>query len=183
MPTRIAVILLSICLLLGCSPAKKPTAVITIDSINITANEFEKAFESSPYAIDTSMASKKAFLDNYILRMLILKEAERAGLNKDPEFLRNVELFWQQSLIKMMLDKKTKLIYSNLKVDDSEINSYYESRKDTEFKNKDLSLVYADIKWMLLNKKQKDAVDAWLNSVKDNSNIKINYKELGIDNK
>ena len=101
-----------------------------------------------------------------------------AAMDKDPEFLNNVQFFWQQSLIKLVLDKKIKEIALHIKVNDGEIRDYYQANKDTEFKAQDLPAVYDQIKWLILNKKQKAMLDDWVNSLHSESKISINKSLL-----
>ncbi|GEM_PF-1357483 len=182
MPIRIIPIFISICLICGCDTANKgEPAAIKIDNINITAAEYDEAFKDSPYASSGSPEARKEFLNNYVVRMLMLREAERTGVDKNPEFLKNVQLFWQQSLVKMMLDRKIKEIASHVAVSDSEVKDYYQTNKDTLFKEKDLPAAYGEIKWLILNGKQQALLDDWLNSLRSSSEIDIDYKVLKIE--
>ena len=181
MPKKTILVFLSLFLLYGCESSKTPPVAIKIDKIKITTEEFEDAFKNSPYATENSEASRKEFLNNYVTRLLILKEAEKVGLDKEPSFLKNVQFFWQQSLIKMMLDRKIKELSTRTGVTESEIKTYYDSHKESEFKDKDLPSVYDRIKWLLLNDKQKRSMDAWLNSVRGASRVSIDYKLLKIN--
>ena len=175
-------VFISICLICGCDTAgKKPPAAIKIDNINITAGEYDEAFKNSPYASSDTPEARKEFLNNFVTRMLMLREAERTGVDKNPEFLKNVQLFWQQSLVKMMLDRKIKELASHVAVNDNEVKDYYEANKETLFKEKDLPAVYGEIKWLILNRKQQALLDDWLNSLRGSSKIDINYKLLKIE--
>ena len=181
MPKKTILIFLSLFLLYGCESAnKKPPAAIKIDNIEITAAEYRNAFKDSPYASSVAPDAGKEFLNNYITRMLILREAERTGMDKNPEFLKNVQFFWQQSLIKLVLDKKIKEIALHIKVSDSEVKDYYQANKDAEFKAQDLAAVYDQIKWLILNRKQKALSDDWVNSLHSESKISVNKSLLKI---
>ena len=182
MRTRIFLIFVSICLICGCGHAdKKPPAAIKIGDINITADEYRDAFKNSPYFSIGTPESKKEFLDNFIARMLILREADRTGMDKNPEFLKSVQLFWQQSLIKMMVDRKIKEISVHIRINESEIKDYYQANKDTEFKGQEMPAVYDQIKWVLFNKKQKALLDEWLDSLRARSKVSVNNKLLKTD--
>ena len=167
-------------LLCGCGRVKEPAA-IKIGDICVNPVEFERAFKNSPYSATDTPESRRVFLDSYITRMLILKEAVDKRLDKDGEFLRGVESFWQQSLIKIMLDRKIKELTAGIKVSDVEIKAYYGLHKNAEFKDKDLQAVYDDIKWRLLNAKQQDSINSWLDSLKGSSKIEIDYSSLKIN--
>ena len=94
--------------------------------------------------------------------------------------MKNVQFFWQQSLIKLVLDKKIKELALSIKVNDSEVKDYYQANKDTEFKAAELPAVYDQIKWLILNKKQNALLDDWVNSLRNKSNISVNKSLLKI---
>jgi len=85
---RLAAVAACLILLLGCSRAQDSPVAIRIDGMTITVDEFEQAFASSYYGKEDSPSSREAFLDNMILMKLLLREAERMGLHKDPGSLR-----------------------------------------------------------------------------------------------
>jgi len=176
---KIIIITFVTLLLYGCAKVKEPAA-IKIGNISASVVDFERAFKNSPYSVTDTPESRGEFLDSYLTRMLILKEAVDKRLDKDEEFLKNVESFWQQSLIKIMLDRKIKELSANVKVSGAEIKDYYEAHKGTEFKDKDLHSVYESIKWKILNNKRQNSVNSWVASLKKSSKIDINYNLLKI---
>jgi len=183
MPRYIIFMLLVVFLATGCEcrSAQKSPVAIRIGSTDVTANEFETAFKQMPHAGEDTDEVRKEFLDTYVMRMLLLKEAEKLGLDRDPAFLKDVEYFWQQSLIKLLLDRRTKeLLASKITITDGDVRSYYYDNKDKYFKDKELSSVYDQIRWIILNNRQKEAVSDWLRNLKKAANIEINYKLLNI---
>ena len=56
----------------------------------------------------TPLVTLHEFLKNMITQKLILLDAERRGLDRDPQFLKMIENFWQQSLLTFALQEKTK---------------------------------------------------------------------------
>ncbi len=163
----------------GCGQRDKEKTAIKIGRIDVTAQEFEEAFNSSSAAQENPSA-RKEFLDTFISRKLILKEAEREGLDKDPEFLKDVQLFWEQSLLKLMLSRKMKELSMDIKVGEDEIRDYYSMHKDEEFSGKSLSEVHDKIKWLLFHQKQKQALQDWIDSLKKKTRIDVDYKALNI---
>ena len=162
----------------GCRSKEK--AVIVVDNIEITAKEFQKAFDASRF-VSMGKDGQKAFLDEYIFSKLILKEAEKLGLDKDPQFLSDIQFFWEKALYKLILSKKTKEVASNINISDQEINDYYQRNKESHFADKELPQAYDQIKWLLLKEKQNRAMADWVNSLKTKANIKIDLKSLGIE--
>jgi len=158
----------------------KDEAAITIDHINITAEEFERAFKASPFVFKEA-EGRKEFLDNYISLKLILKEAETMNLNTDPQFLSEIQSFWERALLKLVLEKRTRELTSDIGISDKEIRQYYQRYKTDHFAGKGLAEVYDQIQWLLLQEKRSQAISAWADSLKTKAKIKINYSRLGLE--
>ena len=176
---KLIVLALLVLLILGCiwfKGNKKPA--IKIGKIQINSERFQREFELSGFAKE---GKKKDFLDTFISRKLILLEAEKLGLDKDPEFLRDVQDFWEQSLLKLVLDKKIKELVVDVSIDEEEIRSYYMKNKDKEFADKEFEQAYDQIKWILLRNKQRDAIGNWMDYLKNDAEVVIDYKLLGIE--
>ena len=162
---------------LGCGQPRN--SVLTINTIEISKQEFEDAYQRSRYAY-MGQEGKKLFLDSYINMKLILKEAEELGLDKDQEFLRDIQFFWEQSLLKEAIAARTNELASQVRVGDSEVQKYYEEHK-SEFGNKPLSEVYDQVRWLLLKIKQSEAVAQWTNGLRSQADIKVDWAALGLN--
>ena len=80
-----------------------------VDDVTITVGEFqERINQQSPYvrARYTSMERKKEFLDNLVRFEVLAKEAQRRGLDKDPEVVRTMKQVMIQKLLKDQFDKQ-----------------------------------------------------------------------------
>jgi hypothetical protein len=177
---KLMVIMGVVLLLTGWGCAKKEKAAIRIGEIQVTAEEFAEAFKASQFA-GAGEAARGEFLDTFISRKLILKEAEELGLDKDARFLQSIQLFWEQSLLKLILANKVKELAVTIGVDDREIEDYFQSRKEQDYADKELSEVYEQIKLFLFRQKQARAIQDWVSSLEDKTKIEINYKLLGIE--
>ena len=161
----------------GCA-RQEPTA-IQIGDIRISPREFEAAYQASGYDA-LKVPGRKAFLESYISTKLILKEAQKAGLDKDPKLLADIQRYWEKALLKLMLERKSKDLGMDVAVTDQEVSQYYREHKAAYFPEKQLMQVYDQIKWMLLREKQRVVVADWVESLKTETDIKINYDLLGI---
>ena len=166
--------------IMSVSCAKREKPAIVIGDIEITAHEFEDAFKNSRFS-NAKEAGRGLFLDELIRKKLILREAERAGLHKNPEFLRDIQLFWEQGLLKIVFSQKTKELATSVNVTDDEVKDYYRKHKERDFPDKELSAVYDQLKWMLLRVKQNQAIVEWAESLRRRTNITVDYKSLGIN--
>ncbi|MFA6217715.1 MAG: hypothetical protein WDL87_08725 [Candidatus Omnitrophota bacterium] len=162
---------------IGCVQKEKPA--ITIGNIEVSAKEFDDAFKSSGFAVNGE-GRKKEFLEFFISRKLILQDSESLGLDKDPQFLRSVQLFWEQSLLKLALSRKINELAVGARVDDNLIKNYYEQYKEKEFSNKELAEVYDQIKWVLFKLQEKKALQNWTETLRKKSPVAIDYALLGI---
>lgn len=166
--------------LTGCGTPKDAKVAIQIGDIKITASEFESAFKHSNPSRQDSEA-REAFLENYISKKLILKEAEKLGMDKDPEFLLSLQIFWEQALLKSILEKKSQEISPTIRVSDQDVKDYYLKYKGSSYANVELKDVYDQISWVLLKQKQSQAIQSWVESLGTNVKIEKDYSLLGIE--
>jgi len=82
--------------------------VARVGAYVITKDEFDEAYKNSAYGRQHNQFYRSAFLNNMITQKLILLDAQRRGLDRDPQFLKMVENVWQQSLLTFALQEKTK---------------------------------------------------------------------------
>jgi len=165
---------------LGCKKNADEKVVIRINDYQMTLDNFLQEYSELNLEQDTPQA-REAFIDNVITRKILLQEAQRQGLDEKKSFLREIERFWEQSLLKIVIDEKMKGLSSSLKVEDSEIQDFYTGWKK---ENPDDVRMLADlretIKWQLLKEKQDLLLEAWLKKMKDESKIIIDRKNIGL---
>ena len=75
-------------------------AIVVNDRI-ITDNEFKNLIKSKP-----SYQAEEEFIDSVIIKELLIQEAIKRGINKDEIFRQSVEDFYEQSLIKILMDNQ-----------------------------------------------------------------------------
>ncbi len=163
-------------LLCGCRPA--PKAALYIGEVPVSVEEFETAFQQSGYA-SMGDAGRAVFLESYINTRLILKEAERIGLDRRPETLREIQGLWEQTLLKEMITRKTSEFAMAARVTDEQVREYFEAHRQ-EFKGRDLERCREELHWMLLKIKQNTGVSSWIRELRAKNEIKVNTSALGI---
>lgn len=154
--------------------------VIKINNYTITQQEFEEEFKNTSAEWLGPDTQREEFLENLINRKLLLQEAERMGLNKDREFLKALERFYEQSLLRLVVDKKSNELALKTQVSDSEVEAYYDEMVKKSFIEKPLSTVYKDIKLQLIRQKQSQAFDVWVEELHKKAKIEVDKKALGI---
>lgn len=163
----------------GCGGSgEKKQILAKINNYEITAEEFNEEFKDSKYADNDTEESRRQFLNTLINRKLILQDAQANNLDKNKDFLRIIEKFWEQSLFKLALDKESKEVSGSIVVDDKAIKGLYEKMLEEGSVDKPYDDMYDRIKWEFSNKKQSEAMNAWIDGLNKKAQIKINYNLL-----
>jgi len=160
---------------------KKEETAVRINAYTLTANEFEELF--SEYKMDEDTPQNRAeFLNNLITRKLLLEEAERRGLDTQKDFLRSIENFWEQSLLKLVVDQKVQEIAGNSTATESEMEAYYQKWvQENPETSKPLQEVRDLIEWRIRKAKEAQAMEEWTNDLIQKARIKVDKKAIGIE--
>jgi hypothetical protein len=75
-------------------------ALVINDRI-LSENELDERHKSGSYH-----SQGKGFLESVITRELLIQEAVKQGINKEEAFRKSVENFYEQSLVKILIDRK-----------------------------------------------------------------------------
>ena len=123
-------LILILSLSLGCSRATSDDdqAVAVVNEDPITLKNFQKeialrskqnpAYEITPTAIEGQ-------LDTIIDRRLMIQEAMKMGLAGNEDFVRTIQAFWKQTLIRELIENKNREWEERLFVTEREIRDYY----------------------------------------------------------
>jgi hypothetical protein len=176
---RCLIILLSF-FIFGClsKPQGKTPVLAKINNYEISKQEFEEDFKESSFARTNTLDSKKEFLDSLINRKLIMQEAQRQGLDKNPNFLRMIERFWEQSLLKQALEQRSIEIAGSVIVNDKEVEEAYKQMLAEGKTNKPYEQVYDQLKWELARNKQSRALNNWVFKLRKRAKISVDYELL-----
>ena len=123
----------------SCSRKESGKVLATIDKDKITLEEFEKELDKIPVNMKMAVATesgKKTFLDNLIIKKLLLKEAAKDKIENEKEFQTRLLDIKTQLLIESLLRKK---IASDAQLSDDEVKKYYEANKEKFKKEREIS--------------------------------------------
>jgi peptidyl-prolyl cis-trans isomerase C len=168
-------ILLIFSFLSGCSPnsAKGDNRVVAqVNNYKMTAGDLKYELNNVPYdegdALKTEKGRKR-YLGNLFEKEILLQEAQRQGLDKEKAFMKSIENYWEQALLKALLERKSKEILGLMHVYDNEIDEYYRASGE----DMPLSKVKNEITDIIKQKKEAEAMDTWINELKNKSYIKV----------
>lgn len=166
----------------GCNPApKNKTIIAVINGYTLTKEEFEQEFKDSVFSRIDTPESRIEFLNNLINRKIILQEAEAKNLDKQKSFLKLIEKFWEQSLLRVALEEKTQELAGKVSVSDKEIRESYDLMVKEGKTNKTYEQAYPEIKWMAIRAKESKLMTDWLQGLRKNAHIQINPNMLKED--
>ena len=139
--------LIAILSIAGCARKEGPERIVaTINDYNMTVDDFNyesKEVLRTGRLIGGVPITKEDILDALITKELLLQEAQKENLDKDRDFMKTIELYWEQTLLKNLLTKKSREIERKVTVYKGEILDYYNKMKN---KVKAKVLVFADEK-------------------------------------
>ena len=147
---RWVTILFLLLLAAGCCRAPELKDVLArVNNYEITKEEFNDEFKISRFSKSDSPGAKKEFLENLINRKLILQEAQAKRLDRNANFLKAIQRFWEQSLLKLAIERKVNEIAASSSMSDREV-------KDAE----------------------ERVLNDWIAALKKKADISVNYNIL-----
>ena len=107
-------------------------AVATVNGAPVLMKEFQKdlaiyANRNPDFKLDTK--SVEDHLDMFIDKQLMIQEAMKMGLAEDERFLETIKRFWEQTLIRELIDAKSSEWRDKLFVTEDEIQNHYQEIK------------------------------------------------------
>lgn len=179
----------SLILAFGCEKNMKNTQVgdkrvlAKINNYEMTIADFKDGVKLAAgyknFALD-SIKAKQELLDDLIIKNTLIQEAQKLDFDKDASFIKEIQRYWEQALLKLLFKKKYEELFQTIKVTDVEISQEYDKMKrEYTAKLEALEEMYNQISEKLLERKTREAFEVWANSVKNRAKIKINQSLLG----
>ena len=163
----------------GCGgEAKKKAVLAKIGNYEITKDKFEEEFRESIYGSVDTLEARKEFLANLINRKLILQDAQLRGWDKEKDFLKMIEKFWEQSLLKIALDKKVGEVSGSVSVSEQEIQGLYDTMIKEGKTDKPYGEMSNDLRRYIVKSKESQVINEWITQMHKDTRIEINDKLL-----
>jgi len=156
-------------------------AVATVNGAAVPLQEFQK--ELAIYAsrnpdFKLNAESVEEHLNMLIDKQLMIQAATKMGLAEDERFLETIKRFWEQTLIRELIDAKSREWRGRLFVTEDEILGYYQEMKPGLTPKPLLKDVRDEIRSSILEQKKQKAMEEWLREVRKGASIKIDAKRL-----
>ena len=113
--------------MLAASSLMSAEVLATVNGKSISKSDVDTILKAQHMSFDKlSKSQQKQMLDKLIERELLVDVASKAGVEKDPEFVKALNNYKKDLAIKIWMDK----IYKRTLISDSEANKYYQEHKE-----------------------------------------------------
>ena len=152
---------LSLCFIFyGCGKNKSLSGdgktIVSINKYEMSSDEFRgEARLTMPgkYLSGQPEKAKDELLEEIITKQVLLQEAQKENLDKDAAFRKEIQRYWEQALLKLLIKAKIAEFSKMIKIPDNELRQ----------------------------EKIREELDKWIKGLRNRANIKIyreNLKEL-----
>lgn len=117
-----------------CGPDKQEKKVLIAKINNYELSDEDFRNEAGPalmggYMSEHPAKAKEDMLNSIIAKKVLLQEAQEQNFDKDRYFMKEIERYWEQALLKLILKKKSQEISNSIHVTDGEIRREYNHMK------------------------------------------------------
>ncbi len=182
----------------GCAKKDDSAVIARVNRTTITAADFKRQLEELDPKMQQAVASdpkaRKEFLDDLIGIEVVLQEARRQGLDKDPEYKKRQEMLKKELDRRIQDDARNELFNGLLKKEladkltkitpptDEEAKAYYTKNIDKMKTPDGRKLSYKEVepqlKRRMMAEKQRDLYLDYAQKLRAKSNITVDEKAL-----
>ncbi len=177
-------LLLALCFSLFCcsqEQTEKEEILAKINNYELTLKDFEfQLVDELEMAQDFKLTreARKEFLDQLIRKELLIQEAKRLRLDREKNFVRTIERYWESTLIRDLMELKGKEISKRTVVSQEEIESRYEKMKQSDPDLAPFTDMQKKIAKQIMVEKKRDRLVAWINELRKDAEIEIDQELL-----
>lgn len=163
----------------GCSKESndREKVIASVNKEQISLKEFQREIalrsKQNPHYKVTPQTVKEQ-LDTVIDRKIMIQEAMKNGLANNEDFVRTIQTFWEQTLIRELIAAKNHEWEDRLFVTEQEIQDFYSRMNKEDASMPPLESISDQIKRALLEQKKTAALEEWLTDVRAKASIDIN---------
>jgi len=122
--------------------------------------------------------ARDEFLEGIIKKEILIQEARRLNLDKEEQFMRSIERYWEATLIKDLMERKGKEISELIVISQEEIRDRYDSMKKSEDDLPPLEELETRIRNDLEEMKKAKKLKEWIDDLRKNASVRINKQLL-----
>ncbi len=160
---------------------EKKKIVAKINDYEMTLSEFQAELAGElELSGDYKLTNKdeKAFLDQLIQKELLIQEAKQMNLDTREEFIRDIQRYWESTLIKNLMELKGKEITKKVYVSEEEIKNRYARMKAERETLPPLDEMREKLIRRIKEEKKTRRLKEWVSQLRGRADIEINEKLL-----
>lgn len=164
--------------------ADENIVIAKIDDYKMTAADFRDearlVLKGRAWQADPARA-KEELLENLITKKIMIQEAQKQNFDKNKDFMKEIERYWEQALLKLLYKKKMQEILRAVKVDEKEVREEYNrllEAKDPEAVTEPYEKMETEIRNDLISRKVQEDLSAWIASLRNRAKIEVDKKAL-----
>jgi hypothetical protein len=161
--------------------AKEDKILAKINDYNLTIDEFQYQLAAELEMDEDFKLTKEAkaeFLEGLIRKELLIQEAKRLKLDRKEKFIKAIERYWENTLIRDLVEMKGEKISNRILISQEEIDAYYNDIKKPEKKLPPLAELREKIAEVLKEKKKTRMLKEWIGGLRKKAGIEINEELL-----
>lgn len=162
----------------GCSKGEesKEKTVLRINDYTIAESEFKKRMAEEVRYYDNINVNQdmiNMFVDQLIRKELLIQEAVKLKLDRNEKFTRAIERFWENTLIRDMIEAKGQEISGQTVVTQEEISRAYAELLKTNPAAPPEAQMAEALKKRILDEKKTAALEEWITSLRKNADVTV----------
>lgn len=179
-PQKITIWILSLVFVLASAGCQKPDkAAIKVGPLKVSRVEFEQAFKASE--LPNEPEYRRIFMEQYVNQKLILMEARKEGVDKDPQLLDDLQKYWQDRLLKASMLLKFEEYEKATQASDEEVDQIYQETRGNQSLPEDPQQAKDQIRLMIVHEKQNKLLVDWLASLRKKTDVYVDEQQLGLN--
>lgn len=154
--------------------------MLKIDDYTLTKQEFNKMFRFEIEAdrnFDLSGSAEVAFINELIRKQLLIQQAQKLKLDHEEAFRQTIQRYWESTLIRDLLRKKSEEFKQQTPVTGEEVRQYFDENQ-MDFGGQTFESVEDSIKELIEHEKISEMMNGWLDQLVDSASIKVMDPEL-----
>lgn len=164
-------------------PAKADESIVAdINNYRLTVEDFKsEAVITMPnrYPAADWEKARTELLEEIIIKKILLGEAQAKNFDKEKTFMKEIERYWEQALLKLLIKRKTEELARRIVIDEGDVRKEYEAiSRETGGKTESFEKVAPEIRKAIRRKKMQEGLDSWITNLRRNSTVKIHKKVL-----
>ena len=186
--TFLLLVMIALLGLTACSDQEAPKGevIAKINDYEMTRDEFYKRLAEEARYYDHMQMDRsiiEAYLEQSIRKELLIQEAVRRKLDREENFMRSIERFWENTLIRNVLEVQSEELKKKVFVSEEEIRSAYKEIKELDPNAAPLEELRERISQSLYDEKLTKAIDDWVDDLRAEADIVVDKTMLDASGK